>query len=146
MAALEDPGPSKSVLSMVKGWGNSSLPPMGLATLVTALHWRPLQVLPMLFAPLLMFSSYLSVAGFKKDGAGMTAAYSGMYVLLAARRRPASLRNRFTVRGGVRAVAMGLGVANCLAGAYVYATADRAAEENERRELNKWGVYQDDDK
>ncbi|KAK3386904.1 hypothetical protein B0H63DRAFT_558505 [Podospora didyma] len=144
MAVPEDLEPPKGVLSTIKGWGNSSMPPMGLATLITALHWRPFQGLPFLFAPLLMFSSYLSVAGFKIDGAGMTAAWSGIYVLLAARRRPASLRSKFTVRGAVRGTAMGLGAANTLAGAYVYATGDRKAEEQERKEMNKWGVYQDE--
>lgn len=116
---------------------------MGLATLITALHYRPFQAFPMLFTPLLMISSYLSVAGFKIDGAAMTAAFSGMYVLLAARRRPASLRKKFTARGIVRGTAMGLGSANCLAGGYTYATGDRKAEEQERRELDKWGAYSD---
>src|SRR5689334_12802547 len=41
---------------------DNPLPPMGLATLITALHCRPFQTLPMLFTPLLVFSSYLSVA------------------------------------------------------------------------------------
>lgn len=118
---------------------------MGMASLVTALHWRPFQALPMLFAPLLAFSSYLSLAGFKMDGAAMTAAWSGIYVLLAARRRPASLRSRFSVRGVVRGTTMGLGAINCVAGAYTYATSDRKAEEEERREINRWGVYKDDD-
>lgn len=115
---------------------------MGLATLITALHYRPFQPLPLLFAPLLVFSSYLSVAGFKIDSAGMTAALSGMYVLLAARRRPAaSLRQKFTARGLVRGFAMGLGSVNCVAGAYTYATGDRKKEEEERREVDRWGVY-----
>jgi hypothetical protein len=121
------------------------MPPMGLATLITALHYRPFQALPMLFTPLLVFSSYLSVAGFKIDSAGMAAAWSGMYVLLAARRRPASLAKKFSIRGAVRLTAMGLGTVNCIAGAYTYATGDRKAEEQERRELNKWGVYKDDE-
>jgi len=119
---------------------------MGLATLITALHFRPFQALPMLFAPLLMFSSYLNVAGFAIDGAGMTAAWSGLYVLLAARRRnpAAAMRGgKFSARGVVRAAAMGLGTANCVAGGWVYATGDRKAEEEERRERNRWGVYND---
>ena len=116
---------------------------MGLATLVTALHFRPFQALPILFTPLLLFGSYLNVAGFKIDSAGMTAAWSGLYVLLAARRRPASLRSRFSARGAVRATAMGLGTANCVAGGWVYANGDRKAEDAERRERNRWGVYDD---
>lgn len=114
---------------------------MGLATLIAALHSRPFQALPMLFTPLLVLSSYLSVAGFKIDSAGMTAAWSGMYVLLAARRRPTSLRSKFSARGAVRMAAMGLGTANCVAGGYTYVVGNRKAEEQERRELNKWGVY-----
>lgn len=116
---------------------------MGLATLITALHWRPFQALPMLFTPLLMFSSYLSVAGFKIDSAGMTAAWSGIYLLLAARRRPAALKNKFSARGAVRATAMGLSAANVLAGTYTYVTGDRKAEEQERKEMDKWGMYSD---
>ena len=116
---------------------------MSLLTLIIPLHARPLQALPLLFAPLLAFSSYLTLAGFKIDGAGMTAAWSGICVLLAARRRPASLRSRFSLRGGMRATAMGLGVANTIAGLYVYSTGDRKREEEERREINRWGVYKD---
>lgn len=118
---------------------------MTLTTLIIAQHARPLQPLPMLFTPMLIFSSYLTLAGFRTDGAGMTAAWSGIYTLLAARRRPpASLRNRFfSLRGVVRGAAMGLGVVNTVAGLYTYATGDRQKEEEERRELNRWGVYKD---
>lgn len=114
---------------------------MGLATLLTALHVRPFARLPMLlFTPMLLFSSYLNVAGFKIDSAGLTAAWSGLYVLLAARRRPATLRQRFTARGAVRGVAMGLGGVNALAGGYVYAMGDRKAETEERKERDRWGI------
>ncbi len=95
----------------------------------------------MLFPPLLFFSSYLNVGGFTIDSAGMTAAWSGLYVLLAARRRPASLMKRFSARGAVRGAAMGVGVANTVAGGYVYAMGDRKAEEVERKERNRWGIY-----
>jgi phage-related minor tail protein len=117
---------------------------MTLATLITALHFRPLQKLPMVFAPLLLFSSYLNVAGFKIDSAGMTAAWSGLYVLLAARRRPvAGLRGKISARGVVRGAAMGLGVANMAGGGLAYALGNRAAEEEERRERNRWGIYKE---
>ncbi|KAH8907281.1 hypothetical protein BR93DRAFT_928152 [Coniochaeta sp. PMI_546] len=138
-----DTEPSKSLLTRLNGWGTSAFPPMTLATLITALHFRPLQKLPMLFAPLLLFSSYLNVAGFKIDSAGMTAAWSGLYVLLAARRRPATLRNKISARGVVRGAAMGLGTVNAVAGGLAYATGNRAAEEEERRERNRWGMYKD---
>lgn len=116
---------------------------MGLATLITALHARPFARLPMLvFTPMLLFSSYLSTAGFRIDAAGLGAAWSGLYVLLAARRRPASsLRGKFfTARGAVRGAAMGLGGINAVAGGYVYATGNRAAEAEERKERDRWGI------
>ncbi|KAL2195961.1 hypothetical protein P885DRAFT_38939 [Corynascus similis CBS 632.67] len=140
-----DVEPRMSVGSQLRAWGTSAIPPMTLTTLIISLHGRPLQPLPMLFPPLLVFSSYLTLAGFQTDGAGMTAAWSGMYALLAARRRPTgSLRSRFfSLRGAVRGAAMGLGVANAVAGLYTYATGDRKKEEAERREANRWGVYRD---
>lgn len=113
------------------------MPPAGLATLITALHWRPLQKLPMFFAPVLLFSSYMNIAGFKIDSAGFTAAWSGMYVLLALRRKPASLMKKFTARGAVRGAAIGLGTANTIAGGWAYATGDRAAEKAQRK---VWGT------
>ncbi|KAK3683442.1 hypothetical protein B0T22DRAFT_247387 [Podospora appendiculata] len=144
MASPANSEPAQSIFSRLDGWGSSSLPPMGLATLITALHWRPFHALPMLFTPLLVFSSYLTLAGFKTDGAAMTAAWSGMYVLLAARRKPAMLRNKFTLRGAVRGTAMGLGSANFVAGAYTYANGNREAEGEERRERNRWNVYKNE--
>ncbi|KAK4458501.1 hypothetical protein QBC42DRAFT_233814 [Cladorrhinum samala] len=133
-----------SITDQLKAWGTSSIPSMTLTTLIIALHARPLQPFPLAFAPLLTFSSYLTLAGFKIDGAGMTAAWSGIYLLLAARRRPASLRNKFSLRGGVRGAAMGLGAMNAVAGGLVYATGNRKEEEQERKELNRWGVYRDE--
>jgi len=112
---------------------------MGLATLITALHFRPFQTLPMLFTPVLLFSSYLNVAGYVIDSAGLTAAWSGMYVLLALRRRQPSLRQRFTARGAVRAAAMGLGTVNCVAGGVTYLNGNRAKEAAERQARNRWG-------
>jgi len=119
---------------------------MTLATLITALHFRPFQTLPMLFPPVLAFSSYLSVAGWKADSAGLTAAWSGLYVLLASRRHHSLMgaHGKVSLRGAVRLTAMGLGVANCVAGCYTYLTADRKAEELERKEINKWGMYRDE--
>ncbi|KAM7219762.1 hypothetical protein V8F06_004796 [Rhypophila decipiens] len=139
----QDLEPAKGgILSSLKSWASNPLPPMGLATLITSLHYRPFQALPMTLTPLLVLSSYLSVAGFKIDSAGMTAAFSGMYVLLASRRRPAAgLRGKFSARGAVRGAAMGLGSFNCVAGGYTYATGDRKQEEEERREIDRWGMF-----
>lgn len=64
----------------------NSVPPTLLATLITAQHARPFQPLPMLFAPMLLFSSYLNLSDYKTDAAGITAAWSGLYGLLALRR------------------------------------------------------------
>ncbi|CAP70558.1 uncharacterized protein PODANS_3_6220 [Podospora anserina S mat+] len=129
----------------IRAWGTSSIPPMTLSSLALALHLRPFQPLPFLFSPLLAFSSYLTLAGFKVDGAGTNAAWSGIYVLLASRRSPpGGVRQKFmSLRGGVRGLAMGIGAINTVCGAYVYATGDRKAEEEERREVNRWGVYND---
>lgn len=64
-----------------------SVPPTLLATLITAQHARPFQALPLAFAPVLLFSSYLNLGGYKTDAAGTTAAWSGLYALLAMRRK-----------------------------------------------------------
>lgn len=80
------------------------------------------------------------MGGFKVDSAALTATWSGLYVLLAARRRPASLRQRFTARGAVRLGAMGLGSANVLAGGYAYSVGNREAEKVERQERDRWGI------
>lgn len=113
--------------------------PIGLATLVTALHFRPLQVLPAAFVPVLLFSSYANLQGFKKDSAGITAAASGTYALLALRRRhPGAFYRKFSVRGVVRGAAVGVGFANAVAGGWVYATADREEEARERAENPRW--------
>lgn len=65
----------------------SSFPPMLLATLVSAQHLKPLQPLPMIFPPVLLVSSYLNINGYKADAAGISAAWSGLYFLLALRRK-----------------------------------------------------------
>jgi hypothetical protein len=67
-----------------------SVPPTLLATLITAQHARPFQPMPMLFPPLLLFSSYLNLSGYQSDAAGITAAWSGLYALLAIRRSQVS--------------------------------------------------------
>src|SRR5690242_13690203 len=66
------------------------MPGLGLASLITAQHFRPFQPLPMLFPPVLLFSSYLNLSNYKTDAAGITAAWSGLYALLAIRRSQVS--------------------------------------------------------
>ncbi|KAI0384756.1 hypothetical protein F5Y04DRAFT_247735 [Hypomontagnella monticulosa] len=130
--------PSVSVRSRIEAWGNSSFAPTGLATLITALHFRPLQVRPMLFVPILLFSSYSNLQGFKIDSAGITAAASGTYALLALRRRPAAFMNRFSIRGIVRGAAVGIGLINAATAGWVYAMGDREKEKQERRDNPRW--------
>lgn len=100
---------------------------MLLATLVTAQHARPPQLLPLLFPPVFLFSAYLNVYDVKKDSAGITAAWSGLYLLLA-RRRKHPLMQKWGTRGIIRGATMGLCVANLLGGGFVYATGKRSAE------------------
>ncbi|KAI1214418.1 uncharacterized protein F4807DRAFT_127628 [Annulohypoxylon truncatum] len=130
--------PSKSIQERIEAWGNSSLAPTGLATLLTALHFRPFQVRPMLFVPALLFCSYSNLQGFKIDSAGMTAAASGTYALIAMRRRPTTFMSRFSARGIVRGAAVGLGFANAVAGGWVYANGDREKEKEERKNNPRW--------
>jgi hypothetical protein len=115
------------------------MPPALLATLVTALHARPLQALPMaIFTPPLLFASYLNLSGFTTASAGLTAAWSGLYALLALRRRQ-GLRAKFSPRGFVRGSAIGLGAANSIAGGWAYFNGDFKRDEEKRKERNRWG-------
>ncbi|EGX93892.1 hypothetical protein CCM_02162 [Cordyceps militaris CM01] len=128
----------KSILQRIEDWGTSSLPPSLLATLVTALHARPLQPVPLfLFTPTLLFSSYLNLSGFTTASAGLTAAWSGLYALLALR-RPQGLRAKFSARGLVRGSAVGLGAANAVAGGWVYMKGDFRKDDDRRRERKRW--------
>ncbi|KAM5524218.1 hypothetical protein FOXYSP1_00261 [Fusarium oxysporum f. sp. phaseoli] len=116
----------------------ASLPPSLLATLITALHARPPSLPLFIFTPPLLFSSYLNLSGYPTGSAGLTAAWSGLYVLLALRRRQ-PFRGRFSVRGVVRGTAIGLGAANCVAGGWVYANGDFEKDEKARVDRNRWG-------
>ncbi|MCJ1374273.1 hypothetical protein MMC20_005505 [Loxospora ochrophaea] len=138
-----------SVFSYAKAWGGKSalsssktsptnipsaespLPPTLLATLITAQHARPFQFLPLLFPPVFLFSTYLNIYDFKIDAAGLNAAWSGLYLVLAARRKQPLMR-RFGTRGIVRGATMGLCVANLLGGGFTYAVGQRGKEEKRR--------------
>ncbi|KAI5359705.1 hypothetical protein Slin15195_G115650 [Septoria linicola] len=109
----------QGLFSYAKAWGENPLPPMLLATLITAQHLRPFQTIPMLFPPILVFSSYLNVQGFKKDSAGLMSAWSMAYFVLA-RRRQVKLGQKFTARGATRGVTMGLCAVNAVAGGWAY--------------------------
>ncbi|CAG7561637.1 unnamed protein product [Fusarium equiseti] len=132
------PATSKSIFGYLNDWGTASLPPSLLATLITALHARPPSLPLFLFTPPLLFSSYLNLSGYPTGSAGLTAAWSGLYALLALRRRQ-PFRGRFSVRGVVRGTAIGLGAANCVAGGWVYANGDFDKDAEARVERNRWG-------
>ncbi|KAI2642151.1 hypothetical protein GGS21DRAFT_501352 [Xylaria nigripes] len=137
MATSEPRSPIKSQL---EGWGKSSFAPTGLASLITALHLRPVQPFPLLFVPALLFSSYANLQGFKVDSAGITMAASGTYALLALRRKPAGgFRKRFlSVKGAVRGSAIALAVMNAAAAGWVYATGNREEEKQYRKDNPRW--------
>ncbi|KAI0436902.1 hypothetical protein F4803DRAFT_540610 [Xylaria telfairii] len=131
--------PPQSVKAQLEAWGNSSLAPAGLATLVAPLHLRPAQPFPLLFVPVLLFSSYANLQGFKIDSAGLTMAASGTYALLALRRKPVGgIRSKFSVRGVVRGSAVALGVVNTVAAGWVYATGNREMEKQYRKDNPRW--------
>ncbi|KAF4977722.1 hypothetical protein FZEAL_5816 [Fusarium zealandicum] len=131
------PAKSKSVLDRLHDWGSASLPPSLLATLITALHARPPSLPLFLFTPPLLFSSYLNLSGYPTGSAGLAAAWSGLYALLALRRRQ-PFRGRFSIRGVVRGAAIGLGAANCVAGGWVYFNGDFDKDADERAKRNRW--------
>ena len=89
----------------------------------------------MVFPPVLLFSTYLNLSSFKIDAAGLTAAWSGLYLLLASRRRAtgsfgARMGKQFGARGWVRGAAMGVAGGNVLACGGVYVLGKREGEES----------------
>jgi MFS superfamily sulfate permease-like transporter len=86
----------------------------------------------MLFPPLLLFSTYLNLQGYKIDSAGTTAAFSGAYLLLASRRRLGFL-NKFGTRGIIRGATMGLALVNVVGGGLAYTFGSRSKEDEKRR-------------
>ncbi|KAF2117808.1 hypothetical protein BDV96DRAFT_489799 [Lophiotrema nucula] len=118
----------QSVLQSLRSWGEHSVPPTLLATLITAQHLQPFQPLPMIFPPVLLFSSYLNLGGYQTDAAGVTAAWSGLYALLAMRRKQ-GLKNKVTVRGVVRGASLGLCAVNVAGCGLAYVFGRREKEE-----------------
>lgn len=105
----------------------SPVPPTALAALITAQALRPPQFLPLLFPPVLLFSTYLNIYDYKVDAAGINAAWSGIYILLA-RRRKQPLMKKWGARGIIRGATMGLCGVNLVAGGLVYAVGKRDKE------------------
>ena len=108
----------------------NSLPPTLTATLIAGQHLRPFQPLPMLFPPILLFSSYLNVNGFKTDAAGLTSAWSAAYLVLA-RRRHHGIRQKFGMTGLIRGATIALCLMNVVSGGLVYAFGKRETIDEE---------------
>ncbi|OJJ44698.1 hypothetical protein ASPZODRAFT_153593 [Penicilliopsis zonata CBS 506.65] len=118
-----------SLAQRARAWGENPFPATMLASLITAQHLRPFQFFPMLFPPALLFTSYANVEGYKTDSAGISAAWSGLYLLLAARRRQQFMR-KWSPRGIVRGVTMGLCFVNLVGGGIAYTLGKREEEED----------------
>lgn len=88
----------------------------------------------MIFPPLLLFSTYLNLQGYKVDSAGTTAALSGAYLVLAGRRRVGFL-SKFGARGLIRGATMGLCLANLVGGGLAYGFGNRAIDDNQSKKL-----------
>lgn len=101
---------------------------MLLATLITAQHLRPPQYIPLFFSLPLLLSSYMNLGDYKKDAAGQSAAWSGLYFVMARRRKQA-FSSKWSVRGVVRGATMGLCAANVVGGGVAYALNSRAKED-----------------
>jgi hypothetical protein len=112
------------------------LPPIILATLITSLHARPFQLLPLTFAPILLFSTYLNVSSFVVDSAGLTAAWSGLYLLMASRRKvlgnswKGRMGSKFGARGLTRGAAMGVAGVNLVGCGITYVLGERKKKEH----------------
>lgn len=96
-----------------------------------------MQPLALSFAPALLFSTYLNLNNFVTDSAGFTAALSGLYLILARRRKApgATMGQRFMgkfgVRGVFRGLTMGVAGVNVIAGGLVYGFSKREREVGE---------------
>lgn len=88
---------------------------------------RPFQAFPMIFPPVLLFTSYANLQGYKVDSAGVSGAWSGLYLLLASRRRQ-TLAKKFSVRGVVRGASMAFCLANMIGGGLAYTFGKREDE------------------
>lgn len=83
----------------------------------------------MLFPPVLLFTSYANIQGFKTDTAGISAAWSGLYLLLASRRKQPMMK-KFGARGLVRGGTMALCLVNMIGGGLAYTLGKREQEED----------------
>ncbi len=114
---------------MLKHPTGSAMPSMGLATLVSALHARPFQPLPMTVPAVLLLSTYLNLSNYPVESAGLTAAWSGLYLIMAARRKSTKFISRFGARGLVRGATMGVAAINVVACGATYALGRETEDE-----------------
>ncbi|KAL2838133.1 hypothetical protein BJX68DRAFT_272740 [Aspergillus pseudodeflectus] len=119
-----------TLVQRFRAWGENPFPPTLLATLITAQYMRPFQALPMLFPPVLLFTSYANIQGFKTDTAGISAAWSGLYILLAGRRKQPFMK-KWGARGITRGATMGLALVNMVGGGLAYTLGKREDEGDE---------------
>lgn len=132
---------------------DNSFNPIIQASLIASQHLRPVNFIGGILLPgSLLASSYVSVAGYKKDAAGIIAAQSGLYILLASRRRwvccaycnrrsgqrswliSQRVREKLSPRGIIRGGTLALCALNVVACGISYTFGDRAKEEIARQE------------
>lgn len=84
----------------------------------------------MLFPPVLLGTSYANLQGYKVDTAGISAAWAGLYMLLAGRRKQPFMK-KWGARGIVRGATMGVGLVNLVGGGLAYTLGKREEEEDD---------------
>ena len=72
----------------------------------------------------------MNVYGYETEAAGLNAAWSGLYFILA-RRRKQPLMQKWGTRGIVRGATLGLCAANVLGSGFVYATGRKSKTDGE---------------
>ena len=82
----------------------------------------------MLFPPVFLINSYMNINGNVKDSAGTNAAWSGLFLLLAQRRKY-KFFDTWGTRGIVRGTTMGLCAVNLVGGGMAYALNSREDED-----------------
>jgi hypothetical protein len=93
---------------------------MLIATLIAPQHLSPVQPLGLALCAGFIGTSFISLHGYKTDAGGMLAASSGLYTVLAMRRR-FRIRDRFGPRGILRGVTLGLCMVDFVCGVLVFA-------------------------
>ncbi|KAJ5501434.1 hypothetical protein N7453_006251 [Penicillium expansum] len=113
----------QTVIQRFRAWGENSFPPTLLASMIAAQHMRPFQFFPMIFPPVLIFSSYANLQGFKTDTAGISAAFSGLPPTTA-------VHEEVWCWGVVRGATLGLALVNMVGGGLAYTLGKREEEED----------------